>query len=291
MSRWIRGVRGIPKNLRGAIATSFALLGSFITGIVVDAAAESYIRNQFDRFFVLVAGYVGITVVTLALWQVLKTIAHDDMAFKERILGVARESLDRCVSDAIEYHYTQRSKSYAVFYDPAMVIRALVHHLHLALATVTTDPEQPWEAPRFQVTFMTLMDDGEIGILAWANNENRRPPSLSDRDSNTSIYKTTVTAELYRSARPRMRIVEDSSDDAEGFFELYDGEFSRLQSIVVYPVQTQNNELLGTLVVYCDVPSFFRRHDRRFWDRVLEIYALRIALEKIRLSGALRVDA
>lgn len=227
-----------------------------------------------------------VATAALIIWRLLKMFVYQEIEHKERTISAARESIDRCVSESIQHLYERGSERFIVFYDPVETISALVKHLHVTLATLNANAEQPWRGPLFQVAFMTVMDDGEIGIVAWANNENRMPPSLKYRNANKTIYRTTVTAAVYRSERPRMRIVEDSADDTEHVVELYDGEFSRLRSSVVYPVRSPDNELLGTLVAHCDLPHFFRRVDERFWGRLLEIYALRIALEKVRLDRA-----
>ena len=41
-----------------------------------------------------------------------------------------------------------------------------------------------------------------------------------------------------------------------GYAQLYPGELERLQSSVIYPILSDTNELLGTLVVHCDKTGF-----------------------------------
>ncbi len=146
----------------------------------------------------------------------------------------------------------------------------------------------------FEVTFMTRsFHDGKITIYAWQNRDRRAPISLNERNStNPDIYASTVTAEVYQAARPQMRIVEDTGSPTASntYVALYQGQLERIKSSVVYPVLSDRNEILGTLVVHCNRSGFFRMKDARFWRQLLEIYAKRVAYEKICLDLFLEID-
>jgi GAF domain-containing protein len=135
----------------------------------------------------------------------------------------------------------------------------------------------------FEVTFMTRSyDDGEITIPACANREGRTPRSMVFRQDNQKIYDNTVTAQIYREARPSIHVVENT--DEPDYDELYPGQKARIRSSIVFPVLSDTNELFGTLVVHCDRPGYFRRHDSKYWTDMLEIFAKRIALDKARMD-------
>lgn len=137
----------------------------------------------------------------------------------------------------------------------------------------------------FEVTFMTKSyEDGYITIPAWANRDARAPRSMILRKDRQPIYENTVTASTYRDLRPTIRIIEDTSDPAAGYQELYPDQKKRIKSSIVFPVLSDANELLGTLVVHCDAPRFFRHEDEKYWTDLLEIFSKRLALVKLKLD-------
>jgi GAF domain-containing protein len=139
----------------------------------------------------------------------------------------------------------------------------------------------------FEVTFMTKsIEDGKITIPAAANKDGRMPRSMELRKTNPDIYDNSVTADLYRVQSPRIRIVENTDDLAHDYKELYPSQKNRIKSSVVFPILSNRNRLLGTLVVHCDRPNFFTTSKEKYWSDLLEIFAKRIALEVQRLKVA-----
>lgn len=137
----------------------------------------------------------------------------------------------------------------------------------------------------FEVTFMTRSyRDHNITIPACANRDGRAPRSMVLRRERADIYDATVTAAIYREARPSVRIIEDTGEARYDYQELYPNQTRRIQSSIVFPVFSDANELLGTLVVHCDHRRFFRWEDEKYWCDLLEIFAKRIALIKRRLD-------
>ncbi|MFT3787635.1 MAG: GAF domain-containing protein [Tepidisphaeraceae bacterium] len=137
----------------------------------------------------------------------------------------------------------------------------------------------------FEMTFMTKSYiDHQITIPAAANRDMRTPRSMVLRKENPEIYSNTETASVYRAARPAAIIVEDTSNAGANYAELYAGQKERIRSSIIYPVLSDSNELLGTLVVHCDSPAFFSNSRQRFWFDLLEVFAKRIAVEKMKLD-------
>ena len=137
----------------------------------------------------------------------------------------------------------------------------------------------------FEVTFMTKSyKDFKITIPASANRDGRAPRSMVLRKQNTDIYDCTVTAIIYNEPRPAIHIVEDTQADKNAYTELYPGQINRIRSSIIYPVLSDTNELLGTLVVHCDKGGFFSKTDEKFWTDVLEIFAKRIAYVKTKMD-------
>ena len=136
----------------------------------------------------------------------------------------------------------------------------------------------------FEVTFMTKsLKDGKITIPSAANREQKQPISMIMRNENTYIYDSTITAAIYEMDRPRMQIISDTSK--ENYAELYKDQKKRIRSSVVFPVLSNNNRLLGTIVVHCDRSGFFDTRDAKFWESLLEIFAKRIAIETITMEA------
>ncbi len=137
----------------------------------------------------------------------------------------------------------------------------------------------------FEVTFMTKSYiDNEITIPASANREGRAPGSMILREKNPKIYDNTVTASVYRETRPTIHIIEDTLNSEAGYHEIYSGQTDRIKSSIIYPVCSDRNILLGTLVVHCDKPGYFKKSDEKYWIDVLEIFSKRIALCKLKLD-------
>lgn len=147
----------------------------------------------------------------------------------------------------------------------------------------------------FEVTFMTLSYfDSEITIPASCNKERRSPISMIERKKNINVYKNTVTASIYKvfekNERPEMQIIENTvpkqnSDTKYAF--IYNGQENRIKSSVVLPILSHKNELLGTLVAHCDKSDFFLNKKRRFWQEILELFAVEIAKEKYLIDKML----
>jgi GAF domain-containing protein len=137
----------------------------------------------------------------------------------------------------------------------------------------------------FEVTFMTKSYiDGEITIPAYANREGRAPRSMLLKATKPDIYATTITSVIYREVRPSMHIIEDTSNREVDYQELYPEQKRRIRSSIVYPVLSDRNELLGTLVVHCDKANFFKRQHEKYWTDMLEIFAKRLAIAKARMD-------
>ncbi|HEV7378031.1 MAG TPA: GAF domain-containing protein [Pyrinomonadaceae bacterium] len=144
----------------------------------------------------------------------------------------------------------------------------------------------------FEVTFMTKSyADGEITIPAYANREGRAPRSMLLKATTPNIYATTVTSVIYREVRPSMHIIEDTLSREADYHELYPEQKRRIRSSIVYPVLSDRNELLGTLVVHCDKANFFRHHHEKYWTDMLEIFAKRLAIVKAKMDVLMNLRA
>jgi len=141
----------------------------------------------------------------------------------------------------------------------------------------------------FEVTFMTRSYvDQEITIYASQNRDHRAPRSMLLREQDKHIYSSTVTAEIYREVRPESHIIEDTAK--EDYKPVYTGQLDRIKSSVVYPVLSDKSELLGTIVIHCNRNGFFKRSEGKFWSKLIEPYAKRLAFEKMKFDYLLRAD-
>lgn len=141
------------------------------------------------------------------------------------------------------------------------------------------------ERINFEVTFMAKSySDGNITIPASANKDGRSPISMLLRKDNAKIYDNTITASMFRDENPTIKIIEDTSATNTNYRALYINQLDRIKSSIIFPVLSDSNELLGTLVVHCDYPNFFLNSKKKFWINLLEIFAKRIALEKVKMD-------
>jgi GAF domain-containing protein len=230
---------------------------------------------------------VVVTAVVVFTVKLLRTGPDIEMQEKAKVLATARSQLDDCLSSELARIGSLSSGLASGITDPLTNIQNLVKGLYRCIDARYASSDVPGERTAFEVTFMSRdYTDGAVTILSWASREGRAPKSLAYRALRPSIYDSTITAALYREAEsqlPRPRIIEDTSD-ANDYTELYAGQKNRIKSTVVYPVLSADNELLGTLVLHCDRQNFFRYRDERFWHELVEMFSLRIAIEKLRLD-------
>ncbi len=164
------------------------------------------------------------------------------------------------------------------------VIREFVKAAYLTFSDSYGNGSDPMSRINFEVTFMTLSyRDSKITIPACANRDSRQPRSMVLRSSNPDIYKDTETAKIYNAPRPEPVIVNDTKQ-FQKYSELYPGELERLRSSIIYPVLSDKNELLGTVVTHCDKAGFFDSTRSKYWFELLEVFAKHIAVEKRKLD-------
>jgi GAF domain-containing protein len=108
---------------------------------------------------------------------------------------------------------------------------------------------------------------------------------MNTRETNPKRYENTETAAIYREESPRGRIIEDT-ESHDDYAELYPGQKARIKSSIIWPVLSANNVLVGTLVMHCDRAQFFKKSEAKFWREVCEVFAKRLAQEKLRLDKA-----
>ena len=162
-------------------------------------------------------------------------------------------------------------------------IQEIVYDLYQTFESTYGSQKHSGERIDFEVTFMTKSYiDGKITIPCSANRHGHKPRSMVLRKTTPNIYDDTETAKLYAAIRPDPSIISDTS--VKNYKELYDNQTSRIKSSIVYPVVDEDNVLLGTLVVHCDHPNFFRPEDQKFWFDLFEIFAKKISVEKIKLD-------
>jgi hypothetical protein len=260
-----------------------AYLSALLAGEIRRVQSVGQIAN-IGFNFVAVAAVTAIVVFTAKL---LRTGPDIEMQEKARVLATARSQLDDCLSSELTRIGSLSSESASGIADPLTNIHNLVKGLYRCIDARYASSDVPGERTNFEVTFMSRdYGDGAITILSWASREGRAPKSLTYRASRPSIYDSTITAALYREAEsqlPKPRIIENTNV-ASDYTELYAGQKNRIKSTVIYPVLSADNELLGTLVLHCDRERFFKYRDERFWYQLIEMFSLRVAIEKLRLD-------
>ncbi len=269
--------------VESVIVAVTAYLSALLTGEIRRVQSLGQLAN-LGLNFVAVAAVTAVVVFTVKL---LRTGPDIEMQERASVLATARSQLDDCLSSELARIGGLSSGPASGIADPLTNIHNLVKGLYRCIDARYASSDVPGERTNFEVTFMSRdYGDGAVTILSWASREGRAPKSLAYRASRPSIYDSTITAALYRESEsqlPKPRIIEDTSA-ASDYTELYAGQKNRIKSTVVYPVLSADNELLGTLVLHCDREKFFKHRDERFWYQLIEMFSLRIAIEKLRLD-------
>lgn len=276
---------------RDMVQMSFALI-VFYAGALLPDRINTFLQvEEYHKIFVEVI-FVVILAFTFVIVRGFFRRAYEKLQQAEvrqrKSLEIASAAMQRIVAERIrETRMPINESADSVHNGIASMecLRDVVKNLYSHLESEFGESELFHERIEFEVTFMTrsYIDD-KITIPAFANRFGRAPVSMRLRPDNIEIYDSTVTAEMFHSDRPEMRIVEDTSKPNEGYRELYAGQLQRIKSSIVYPVLDDRNELLGTLVVHCNRKNFFCRSDGIFWGELLERYAVQLAFEKSRFD-------
>jgi len=291
MARGIRRVLSWPLSARlfvGALAAAVPFYFSAYLSYSVSAVAvlETPWRLAVHAvvFVVLITLMIFVARYVIAVYQQLST--QEQARVTARLLAYTH--LDRqLASDArlVTENNSLNHRFVDRFVASRDSLQTVVEAAYAAFEAAYGHAARTEERIDFEVTFMTKSYvDGHITIPAYANRDARAPRSLILRPNRSDIYDNTVTATVYRELRPRVHIIEDTSDPSTNYQELYPEQKLRIKSSVVFPVLAHTNELLGTLVVHCDRPNFFQRVDEKFWTDVLEIFSKRLALAKLKLD-------
>lgn len=134
----------------------------------------------------------------------------------------------------------------------------------------------------FEVTFMTKSHrDDKITIPYSCNKEHRTPTSMLLREDKADIYDETVTAEIYNeyeyNRKTKFKLIPDTlksgCDNGHSYKFIYNDQESRIKSTIVIPVLSHRSELLGTIVVHCNVTNFFKKNKEKFWEAIMQAFS------------------
>ena len=283
--------------VRDIVQMLFALIVFYAGGLMPDRIVEFLRVEEYHKVFVevtfvfvLVSIFVG---VRAFFRRIFEKMQESEMQ-QRRSLENASAAMQRVVAERIRETRIPINESDAMVHKGVAsmeCLRTIVKNLYTQLEGEFGESELLHERIEFEVTFMALSySDRMITIPAFANRFGRAPVSMIFREENVGIYDSTATADLFRSDRPEMRIVPDTSEPDEKYSELYEGQLERIKSSIVYPVLDDRNKLLGTLVLHCNRRGFFRRDEGVFWKELLERYAVQLAFEKSRFDLLEKMD-
>lgn len=281
---WLARRSGPTRSKYQAAAVGIATYGA--------ALLSAWVADVFETHgvgVVLVHGVVIVLMIGLLSFGAgtVRSAIETLVIQRSRILGHAHVRTDHCVAKEIGRFHSLVGEPTArtVVHDPLAAIGDLVEALFQTLETFYSSSAVPGENILFEVTFMTRSyRDDHITIAAWANREGRAPLSLQMRECNPKVYDRSVTAQIYEADRPVAIIVEDTGDPAQAYAQLYQGQLDRIKSTIVYPVLSDMNTVIGTIVAHCDRVGFFRHKDSGYWRELFEVFVSRIAVEKLRLD-------
>jgi GAF domain-containing protein len=261
------------RKYRSSSPQNQALFSGFL--VVIPAITSSIISYYVRQYF---EGNFRIELVIILVMYLLIVAGIRYMSIKAELLDAVatqqRNAMSQtvpCLDDIIakrlhrlhdSYNkYRSLGSAYAADLFQVTVastehIQSLVEELH---KVVETQFGGSFDAPiDFEVTFMTKSYvDGKITIYAYQNRDRRAPPSLLLREHDPDLYERgTETSKIYQMVKPEMRIISNTfvgmPDEVHGEYQsLYTGQLDRIKSSIIYPVLSDSNQLLGTVVVHC----------------------------------------
>jgi len=280
----------IVKALFNSCVSAFAFIFS---AIIPNELVNSL---QIFKFYQKALIYIGVFslvfisyFLAFVLFKSKKEKMEAEQKAEDELTLLAYTKCDKIITDEMAMYSNNCSIEKLFVGEPLNIIQKIVSAAYETFDDYYGNSVNPTERIKFEVTFMSKSYiDGGITIPASQNRENRIPTSLQLRKGRADFYNNTITASIYREARPSIHIIEDTSDPRSGYEELYPNQQKRIQSTIVFPVLSNENILLGTLVVHCDKKNFFRIEKAKFWSELLEIFAKRLAYEKLYLDNLVK---
>ncbi|MCF1458698.1 MAG: hypothetical protein LPH21_14450 [Shewanella sp.] len=280
----------LPENVRAFWGSVFA--ASFIYFSAFLSYSISSIAEDDDSFKLII--HVIFFILTIAIVIFIHRSIKDRLrSYKEQIelqkttISRAYSLCDKVLiekSSYLEKDIDPKDKITAQF-EMVDYIQGIVDAAYQTFESTYGKSSDPHERIDFEVTFMTLSyDDKEITIPAAANKDGRQPRSMILRKNNNKIYSKTVTAKVYDLDSPSMVIISDTADSSYEYKELYEEQKDRIKSSIIYPILSNRNNLLGTLVVHCDETNFFNKDNSKYWSDLLEVFSKKIAYEVVKIN-------
>jgi hypothetical protein len=296
MSLILRVVNKIPLQNRKYFATLISGLSFFSGKFLAD-----YLGTQVKTQSPIATG-----IINLVAFAVIYAVVASVYIYYSSKLAAAEEEIEkeqstvshaRAICDRLIVHQAtaiENAKSTEDIIESLVVgcterIQNIIESAYSAFEAAYGKATTTGGRIDFEVTFMTKsFRDELVTIPAAANKDGRFPQSMNQRGENPKIYESTVTADIYRAQSPQIRIIE--STHTEEYQELYPSQKDRLKSSIVFPVMSNKNRLLGTLVVHCDREYFFLKSKKKYWTDLLEIFSKRIAIEFLRIEQLQRLS-
>ena len=272
---------------------AIVIFSIFYGGILIKLNLQEFIENNDDYSIIIQA-----IIIFIVFFIYMLMVRHVDNVLDERDklenekkshLMYAHSQLDNLVSNQISTLKIQINSYKDIrrhVYDINVTnIKDIIKCVYQFFESAYGESEKMEDRIDFEITFMTKSyKDNGITIPAFGNRKGRAPVSMKERLGNKEKYADTVTAQIYNSQTPKMRIISDTNNQKVDYKEIYPGQKNRIRSSIIFPVLDDENNMLGALVAHCNKKDFFLEHDKIFWEELLDIYAIRIALEKAKLD-------
>lgn len=297
--RWYREQNHWAKSLVNGVTVFMVLyFGAIVENQVAILSDGSFWPKNLWHAFLILAAVVLVTMVSYAVRAYSTAIESEELRRKETLSYAASLSEQFAIQvanetvTAIQVTIENESALKALVTNPDR-ISAIVDDVYRLFEAKYGESDKLENRIDFEATFITksYLDDG-LTIPAYANRNQRVPRSMRDRERNPSHFDETVAAQLYREKNtvPHLQIISATDDPKYGYMEIYPGQKERIKSSLVHPVLSPQNVLVGVLVVHCNRSSFFREDDRRYWTELLELFAKRLTLEKVKLDALCRSE-
>lgn len=289
---WERGL-WVKSGVNGLTTFIVLYFGAIIENQVEILSDGSFWPTNLYHAFSILPVVVLVTMVSYSVRAQSKAVEREELRRKETLSYAASlseqftiQAADETVT-ALKVTIESKSALRALVTNPAR-ISAIVDDVYRLFEARYGESDKLENRIDFEATFITqsYLDSG-LTIPAYANRNRRIPHSMRDREGNPNHFEETVAAQLYREKKttPRLQIISATDDPEYSYAEIYPGQRERIKSSLVHPVLSPQNVLVGVLVVHCNRSRFFLEKDRRYWTELLELFATRLALEKVKLDA------
>ncbi len=271
---------------RRALRDGLAVITTYVIAVGGFIIAEIFEKNNFSLYVIQLNALIIIVAVWILIRYWWHTSGHN-FDEQQALLVAAHEQADIAI---VKFRSALDNPSSPE--DPAMLLvrhdpKKSISYMMEGLFNTFNNryPQDTLGKINFRVTFWTKSYiDNRPTIAFYFNYSNIAPRNMNRRSVDPEVYERYRGSMYVSEGKNRPVCIPDTSAKPEEYHFLAEDQLDDVRSMLIYPVLSGNSILLGAICIGCDRQQFFC--EKAKWKDVIEIFAVWIALEMLRLEYA-----